>query len=228
MKREPEIRRTVARRRLGAVALACAVSVAVHAEIVDRVAVSVGTQVITQSELNRATRITQFLNGDPLDLSAAARKKVAERLVEVKLVNQELAVGKYPPIDPKEIDPAIEALKRERFRTEDGYRSALETYGISESQLRDYLLMLRQFAQFTEIRFQPGIQVTEEEIRERFAKEAQNEADRSRNPQKINFEEMHDRIEQILTSERVNQEMETWLKAARSRARIRYHEDAFK
>src|SRR5262249_49424474 len=67
---------------LGGVLVLCAG----RAEIIDRVAVVVGNRVITESEILREVRLTAFLNGAPLDFSAASKRKTAERLVEQRLI----------------------------------------------------------------------------------------------------------------------------------------------
>ena len=63
---------------------------------IDRIAVVVGNQVITESEVILEARLTAFLNGQPLDLSAAPRRAAAERLVDQQLIRSEMQVGGYP------------------------------------------------------------------------------------------------------------------------------------
>jgi hypothetical protein len=50
------------------------------AVVVDRVAIIVGKRVVKTSDLERDLRVSQFLNREPLDLSPATRRKVADRL----------------------------------------------------------------------------------------------------------------------------------------------------
>ena len=66
-----------------------------HAEVIDRIAVTLDNQVITQSEILREMRLTAFLNGDPLDLSGESRKKAAGRLIEQKLIRKEIEAPQY-------------------------------------------------------------------------------------------------------------------------------------
>src|ERR1700738_1095963 len=53
---------------------------AAMAVVVDRIAVTVDNDAITESEVIQDIRITDFLNGAPLDFSPAARRAAAERL----------------------------------------------------------------------------------------------------------------------------------------------------
>src|SRR5580704_9167665 len=59
-----------------------AFSILLSAEIINRIVITVGNQVITQSQIDDEIRVTAFLNRDQVDLSPAARKQAAARLVE--------------------------------------------------------------------------------------------------------------------------------------------------
>jgi len=53
-----------------------------HAEIIDRIAVSVGNQAVTTSDIDREIRVTALLNRSQPDFSPAARRATADRMVE--------------------------------------------------------------------------------------------------------------------------------------------------
>jgi len=85
------------------------------AGVVDRVAVVVGNQVITESELLREVRLTEFMNGEPLDLSPEKRRIAAERLVDQQLVRKEMEIGSYPPPSPQEADAMLRKFRQEHY-----------------------------------------------------------------------------------------------------------------
>ncbi len=66
------------------------------AEIIDRIVITVGNQVITQSQVDDEIRVTAFLNHEKVDLSAAARKQAASRLIEQALIKREMDLSRYP------------------------------------------------------------------------------------------------------------------------------------
>src|SRR5207248_11380001 len=70
-------------------------SIACRAEIIDRIAVVVGNSVITESEILREIRLTAFLNGEPVDFSPIVKRKTAERLVEQRLIGNEITASLY-------------------------------------------------------------------------------------------------------------------------------------
>src|SRR5256885_916748 len=85
---------------------------ACRAEIIDRVAVVVGNRVITESEILREVRLTAFLNGAPLDFSAASKRKTAERLVEQRLIHIENEASLYPLPTAESVEQALKEIGR--------------------------------------------------------------------------------------------------------------------
>ena len=65
------------------------------AVVIDRVAVIVAKHVIKTSDIQRDLRLTQFLNHEPLDLSAEAMRQSAERLIDQAIIRDEIARGGY-------------------------------------------------------------------------------------------------------------------------------------
>src|SRR5271154_646275 len=59
------------------------------AEIIDRIAVTVGKEVITESDVIRDLRISAMLDQKPVDLSGPEKRKAADRLVDQALILKE-------------------------------------------------------------------------------------------------------------------------------------------
>ena len=76
---------------LGAVLAMCVA----QAEVIDRIAVSVGKSVITEADLTSEIRITAFLNSGKPDFSAENKRRTAERMVDQRLVRVELEAIRY-------------------------------------------------------------------------------------------------------------------------------------
>ena len=115
------------------VSAACAV-------LLDRIAVVVGTDVITETEVIEELRIDEFMSSQPLDLSSQQRRAAAARMVDQQLIRQEIEVTQYKPPTPSEADGMLRAFRQQHFRTEAAYHAALEKYGITEDELKQHLL----------------------------------------------------------------------------------------
>src|SRR5207247_1311966 len=109
-------------------------------EVINRIAVVVGKNVIKQSDVTREIRMTDFLNGDKLDFSADARRKAAERLIDQKMIQQEMKAGRYPTAAPEEAERLLAQVKKDRFGGDQArYQNALKEYGITEQDLKAQL-----------------------------------------------------------------------------------------
>src|SRR5437764_11682391 len=91
------------------------VTISLSAAVVDRIAVVVGSTVITETEVLQEARLEAFLNQAPLDLSAQQRKTAAERLVDQQLVRNEMRIGSYPEPTPAEVDSMLRNFRQEHF-----------------------------------------------------------------------------------------------------------------
>src|SRR5690349_4474805 len=137
------------------------------AVVLDRVAVVVGNRAVKTSDIERDLRASELLNSQPLDVSAEARKKAAQRLVEQELIRQEIANGGYAQPSPQDVAAFVQQLKRDRFHGSDAQlKAALSRYGLSEEQLKQYLQWQLTVLRFIDQRFRPGVLVTDEEVRE--------------------------------------------------------------
>jgi len=197
------------------------------AAIIDRIAVSVGNSVVTASDIDREIRLTAFLNGQPPDFSAANKRATADRMVEQRLVHREIETSRYPEPQPSEIQPALAAFRARYYPAEADYRRALEAFHISDQDVKDELLWQRTLLQFIDVRFRPAVQVTADEIQHYFDTVLEPRLRAEHPGRAISLEDYRSQIEDTLAEQREDQEMETWLREARKRTPIIFHDEAF-
>jgi len=202
-------------------------ALASRAAIIDRIAVSVGNRVITVADLDREVRITAFLNNAKPDFSAANKRKTAERMVDQTLIRSEIEVSRYLLPTAGEIDAALRELKN-RYADEPAYRGALAQYGISEDDLKTMLLWQLTLVRFIDARFRPGIQISAGQIQKYFNEHVRPSLEQAHPGKSASLDDYREGIEQTLTGEAANQQVEQWLKDARGRTRIDYHEEVFR
>lgn len=216
------------RRGFQAVLLAAATLAAVaHAEIIDRIAVSVGNSVITASALDREVRVIALLNSMPPDFTPASKRATAERLIEQKLIRREIELSRYPTPDAATVEPVLEESRKTRFKSDDDFRRALAEYGITEQDVKDHLLWQLTLLRFIEVRFRPGIQATDQDIRDYFEKVVKQAAQAAHPGEPVTLDDYRDKIEEALTGQRADRELDNWLKETRKRTEIVFHEELF-
>jgi peptidyl-prolyl cis-trans isomerase SurA len=194
--------------------------------VLDRMAVIVGKHAIKESDIQLDLRLTEFLNREPLNLSPAAKRQSAERLIDQEVIRQEIIMGGYQRPAESEADALLEQLKKDRFGgSESRWEEALARYGLTKEQLRDRLLWQLTVLRFIDQRFRVGVVVTDDEVRAYYDQHLSEL--RRQYPNNYSFEALAPKIRATLEGERVNQNFNQWLEQARSSYRIEYKQVAF-
>jgi hypothetical protein len=123
------------------------------AAVIDRIAVVVGRSVISESEVLREVRLTDFLNRQPLDLSPTARRAAANRLVDQQLIRNEMTTGHYPMPSDAEATDIMRNFRAENYPDDAQFRATLQKYGLTEDDVKQHLLWQLATLRFTDIRF---------------------------------------------------------------------------
>ncbi len=176
-------------------------AVPLGAAIVDRVAITVGNKVITESEIDLRIRLTAFENDEKPDLGPASRRQAAQRLIDQKLVEREMDVGRYPRATP---EPAKQLTSS----------ATLKEYGLTPDDLARDLAWQSELLTFLSLRFRPAVQVTDQDV-EKYFKEKSLKGE---------INDVRADIEEKLTGERADKELDLWLQDQRKRTRIEYLE----
>ena len=185
--------------------------VAQAAIVIDRIAVIVGKHAVKLSDIDRDLRVTAFLNRQPLVENAAARRKAADRLIDQQIIRDELATGGYSRPADADADAMLRQVRG---------KQALAQYGLTEDELRAYFLWQLTVLRFIEQRFQPGVLVTDDEVRAYY--------DRHPEVRKASFAIAAPEIRKTLEGEQVNAQFEAWLDEARKGQRVEFREAAFR
>ncbi len=170
--------------------------------VIDRVAVVIGTQAITESEVILEARLTAFLNQQPLDLSAGPRRAAAERLVDQQLIRNEMRIGGYPMPQETEGDAAMRKYRQESYPSIPAFRAALEKYELTEEQLKHHLLWQAAALRFTDQRFRLAIPTPPTQSADRLSSG-------------------------VASTDGAEDPMDAWLKQARAGTRIQFKKEAF-
>ncbi len=186
--------------RAAAAALLCGAALAV---VVDRIAVVVDDAVITESEVIEEVRMTEFLNGKPLDLSPAQRRAAADRLIDQQLIRDEMEIGNYSDPPEQDVDATLAQFLKEHFGgSTAAMHASLQVYGLTEADLKTHLRWQIAAVRFANARFRPGIPAGPASTPGAQAKAA---------PAQGSVEEL----------------MDAWLKEKRSATTIRMFKEAF-
>jgi hypothetical protein len=190
--------------------------------IIDRIAIIVGNSIVKDSDISRDLRVTSFLNDDPLNLSAEARKAAASRLVDQIFIRREIQLGNYATASPQEANKELDQLVQQRFKSQSSLQGALKKYGITAPDLRSHFLWQVTVLRFIDARFKPAVLVTDAEV-ENYYNEHRVALQRQ-HPSKADLENARPEITDLIAAQRVNKLFFSWLDEQRKATSIKYVE----
>lgn len=196
------------------------VCILLHAEIIDRIVITVGNQVITQSQVDNEIRVTAFLNREKVDLNIDTKKQAAGRLIEQALIKREMDLSRYPLPELSDAGESLQTLKA-MYSSEPDFQNALQSCGITADDLTHRLWWQLTLLRFIDYRFRPGIQISAADVQAYYRQQISEWEQKGTNPIPT-LEESRDQIEEILTQQKIDQALEQWIKDTLNQVKITY------
>ena len=198
--------------------MACALALPV---VIDQIAITVNSDLIKDSDINRDLSATEMLNGDLPNLSAAERKKTAAHLIDQVFIREEIRVGAYPIATDEEADQQLAQLVKQRYHSQMAFDAALKRYHLTEPDLREQFRWQLTVLHFIDARFRPAVLITDEQL-DKYYKQHLAEL-KKQNP-KGSEDDLKSDARDIMTGEQVNNLLFTWLDQHRHDAKVHYLE----
>ena len=147
-------------------------SIAIAAELVDRIVAVVNEDVISLYELNRQTepyvekiKSSQYPGETENQLIFEVRSNILQRLIDQKLAEQELQ-RKNITVSENEIDNAIERIKEAQSLTDEDLKKALQARQINYEEYREQTRKQILRAKLVNQEVRSKIVITEDDIRQ--------------------------------------------------------------
>ncbi len=194
-------------------------------QVLDRIAVTVEKQIVTESDLIRFLRVAAVLDDKPLDLSGASRRTAAKALVDQTLMTLEAAESHIALASPQDVPAMLKQVKAQ-YPNEAAYQEALKKYGVSEQEVTDHLLAGVRALRFADLRFRPEVQISDADLHAAYDKFA---ADwRASHPEPpASFDDSRANLEKLLIDQRTLLVLDQWLETASMQKHVDYREPAF-
>ena len=203
-----------------AVALLLFAADGLRTEVVDRIAAVVGNTAIALSEIDVELRLGALLARAPLPMTGASRGEALTRLIERRLVREDLKLTPFLRAQPEEVDAQLEELRAESYLDGLGFAAALRRYGVTEQDCRSFLEARLSFERYIAFRFMTGLHPQPAELEAYYKGEyAARHASRGTSPQPL--EAVAGEIRRILIERQANALLDERLKELRALTRIR-------
>jgi hypothetical protein len=199
------------------------------AEIIDRVAVSVGFEAITDSAIRRHLEFAAWLDEKDPDLSPESRGKAVDRLVEQFLLRREIGLSLFPMSTRVEASDRLNEIRQERGQTEAEFNASIARAGLQNEELLEEIRWQITLLRFMDFRFRPSIQISEDDLRHYYEGEFKAMLERQSPGASIPpLDDVRTQISAILLNQEVNRSLDAWLAQSRKQVHIRYHLEAQK
>jgi hypothetical protein len=198
------------------------------AEVLDRVVAVVEGHPILASEWDDAVRYECFLNRCvPEQLTAADRRATLDRMIDQRLIEQEMKLEDPRPARADEIAKKVAELKSQSVHagnpsSSEGpaeWNRALAWYGLTEREIEDHVARQLNVLRFVDRRFRPTTQIDATQVERYYNETLMPELERTGAPDPP-LSEVAGQIRELLTQKAIDEQLTLWLEALRRQGRI--------
>jgi hypothetical protein len=202
--------------------LVLAMLIAAHAQVVDRMVAVVNKQVILQSELEQTAHVEFLLQGKPLtQLTMADLQAVLERMIDQALLQQQIVNSAALQPTPEEVGAQLQEIrgKLSGAQAEANWKELLAGYGVTQQDVEQQIASQMRILRLIDLRFRNLAHVDRTAISDYYKQKLVPELQKQGAPEPP-LSQVSDKIEKILTEQRIDDLLNSWLQTLRSQAHI--------
>ena len=191
-------------------------------EVLDRIVADVNGTVILQSDWDDELNYECFMSNRSIqDLTQADRNAILSRLIDQELLRGQMRGSDFKPATSDDIDKQVEGLKEDFSRNHAGrsWNSALLSYGLSEAQVKNHITLELNQLRLIDARLRPSVQINPADV-ENYYREQLLPKSSSAHP--VTLQDAAPKIREILTQQKIDELLASWLETLRSQAQIHY------
>jgi peptidyl-prolyl cis-trans isomerase SurA len=207
---------------VGLFLLAGALALAAAAEVIDRIVATVNGHIILQSDWNDGLRYEALLSGRSLsDFTEDDRREVLDRLIDQELLAEQMKSASFQHATEQEAAVEIAAARKlyPEANTEDGWQEVLSGYGLTEKAVTGHVQQQIDLMRLVDARLRPAVQIDSKSVeayyRDKFVPQLKQSGE-----QEVPLADVSAKIRELLTQEKVNELMVSWLQSLRSESKV--------
>ena len=189
-------------------------------DVLDHIAVAVNAHAILQSDWQDEMRYECFASGRKLDdVTPPERKAALDRLIDQELLREQIS-SSVKPASTEEVGKQFEAMKNEYTQAHQvqSWSAALASYRLTEEDVRNHIALELTQLRLVDAHLRPSIQVDSAEVAAYYKDHLATQG--SGGPQ-MSLQEAAPRIRELLTQQRMDQLLSSWLESLRTQSQIR-------
>jgi hypothetical protein len=191
-------------------------------EVIDRIVATVNGHIILQSDWNDALRYEALLSGRALSLfTDDERRAVLDRLIDQELLGEQMKSASFQHASEAEALSEIAEARKQypEAGNDDGWQRVLDRYGFAEKNVVEHVQQQIDLMRLVDAHLRPAVQIDSKSIeayyREKFVPQLKESGAGD-----VPLADVSAKIRELLTAEKVNELMVSWLQSLRSESKV--------
>jgi peptidyl-prolyl cis-trans isomerase SurA len=191
-------------------------------DVIDRIVATVNGHIILQSDLDEALRYESVLNGrSPAQFTEEERSAVLDRLIDQELLAEQTSSALFRHASESDAAAQIAEARKQypEAATAEGWQSLLARFQLTENDLVAHVQQQMDLMRLVEAHFRPAVQIDAKSIetyyREKFVPQLKQSSAAD-----VPTPDVSAKIRELLTQEKVNQLLVSWLQTLRSESKV--------
>jgi peptidyl-prolyl cis-trans isomerase SurA len=191
-------------------------------QVIDRIVATVNGHIILQSDWDEALCYEALLNGRALNQFVEDdRRAVLDRLIDQELLAEQMKSALFQHASEAEAAARLAEARKQypEAATGEGWRSVLSKFGLSEKNLVAHVQQQIDLMRLVDAHLRPTVQIDSKTIeayyREKFVPQLKQSG-----AGEVPLTDVSAKIREVLTQEKVNELMISWLQSLRSEGKV--------
>ncbi|HKF05197.1 MAG TPA: SurA N-terminal domain-containing protein [Candidatus Sulfotelmatobacter sp.] len=202
--------------------LAIALVLPASGEVIDRIVATVNGHVILQSDWNDALRFEALLSARSLsDFNEQERRDVLDRLIDQELLAEQMKSASFQHASDEEATDQVTAARKlyPEAVTDAGWNAVLDKSGVTEKSLQSHVKEQIDLMRLVDAHLRPTVQIDSKSVeayyRDKFVPQLKESG-----AEEVPLADVSAKIRELLTEEKVNELMVSWLQSLRSESKV--------
>jgi peptidyl-prolyl cis-trans isomerase SurA len=191
-------------------------------DVIDRIVATVNGHIILQSDLDEALCYESLLSGRALSLfTDEDRRAVLDRLIDQELLDEQMKSASFQHASEAEAAAQVAEARKQYpdALTDSGWQLRLARYGLTEKALVTHVQQQIDLMRLVDAHLRPAVQIDSKTIEAYYRDKFVPQLKQSGSGQ-VPLEDVSAKIRELLTEEKVNELMVSWLQSLRSESKV--------
>jgi peptidyl-prolyl cis-trans isomerase SurA len=191
-------------------------------EVIDRIVATVNGHIILQSDWNDALRYEALMTGRaPGQFTDDDRRAVLDRLIDQELLAEQMNSASFQHATEAEAAAQVADARKQysEAATDEGWQQVLDRFGLTEKALTAHVQQQIDLMRLVDAHLRPAVQIDSKSVEAYYRDKFVPELKQTGAPD-VPLADVSAKIRELLTQEKVNELMVSWLQTLRSESKV--------